>query len=949
MNFKFYLNEVDEFSLGNIDLNRQLFFDNLFKNKLRLVIPLNEGSEEIKKFIQSLEQEGVTVEFDDLVNKKVIYRKVNTRQGFKLRPEKAGAYLQKKIEKATTAASKKFFEQLLDWWQKNSNKLKGENDNGASIIISRSPIDLVRMSDHDNITSCHSPNRSFFKCAKQEARTGGAVAYVVKNSDIKDVDIQKPELFKDKQRNVEGIVPLERLRLRRLTNGEIDLLIPELRTYGIKNVGFTNAVKNWAKKAQQETIEKIDPEKSYDSFKLKGGSYFDAGYESDVLWNSFFDSSISGELPKEDEDQEEGDGDEIYDVAERQIREHSANWNHFSVHHDVYEENTLDYSAYFSFSLPKKLFTVSLSWKSFDSNEDEKAMYQNWQEVKKIISKNIDIYSINDMEIDTKHKDVYVFNVSLYDESHLDRGDNQLTRLEQFLDYIDDVDKNFDDHISKVYKALAEDGYIKTASEQLTFKNFTIEEDDDGDAIKSKTEKIGYLKEFPVFEEGFGGFSQEKSLYESEGKLYLNKLRNKFVTTNDFNKLKLLPFIERAQEVKLYVHKSMSTIKKTDERVSIGKNTYNILRVTGWVYFEFEKNLGFDMTSKTKHIQLLKNIDKNWDFYLKRIAKFFDSFIKLETKGYGWTRKEAPDFPFNDRKEFSPFKPTTKKPEYSQKTLNFKEEVLSEMPIKGFNLIGQWGPNAKRKYGYNKQDTGILENPKAVEKIHKSWYNTKYDFDFYFIRSYKASKHIEVGQVSLDWVKENLEIELKVKEDHITIIFTNNRGDEKIPMTAWAIAHRLGHAIRKENIFEDYFRKRIDQDFNEILKYVYGLDPWKRSNYQNSIFVPYYNENKYKKSLFSAVGKMKSARENKLRTSSEFIYELVAQYIVTGKIRFNDLPRQLILDRRMAWGRPNYKVKNTIDEEAYKEYNAQLHNNAATYEHYLDSVFGSLVNKIFVM
>jgi hypothetical protein len=113
--------------------------------------------------------------------------------------------------------------------------------------------------------------------------------------------------------------------------------------------------------------------------------------------------------------------------------------------------------------------------------------------------------------------------------------------------------------------------------------------------------------------------------------------------------------------------------------------------------------------------------------------------------------------------------------------------------------------------------------------------------------------------------------------------------------------------------------------------------------------VPYYNENKYKKSLFSAVGTMKSARENKLRTSSEFVYELVAQYIITGKIKFNDLPRQLILDRRMAWGRPNYKVKNAIDEEAYIEYNAQLHNNAATYEHYLDQVFGSLVNKIFVM
>lgn len=65
----------------------------------------------------------------------------------------------------------------------------------------------------------------------------------------------------------------------------------------------------------------------------------------------------------------------------------------------------------------------------------------------------------------------------------------------------------------------------------------------------------------------------------------------------------------------------------------------------------------------------------------------------------------------------------------------FRDFVLSEMPIKGFNLVGQWGPDAKRKYGYGPQDTGILENPKAVDKIHRSWSNSKSDFDFYEDRS----------------------------------------------------------------------------------------------------------------------------------------------------------------------------------------------------------------------
>jgi len=282
---------------------------------------------------------------------------------------------------------------------------------------------------------------------------------------------------------------------------------------------------------------------------------------------------------------------------------------------------------------------------------------------------------------------------------------------------------------------------------------------------------------------------------------------------------------------------------------------------------------------------------------------------------------------------------------------NFKKFLLNEMPISGFKLQGKWGPDAKRYYGYNKQDLGILENPKAVDKIHKLWNNTKYDFDFYFLRSYKASKHKEVGRVSIDWVKENLGEDINPKEDAITVIFTNNTGDEKIPMTAWAVAHRLGHAIRKENIFDEYFYKKINKDFKEILYYVYGL---KFKEYGDSGY-NYYNDTppglveKYKKALFTAVGKMKSARDNNLRNSNEFIYELVAQYIIKGKIQFNDLPRSLILDRRMAWGKPNYTQKSIVDEEAYKEYNAQMHNNAEAYEHYLDSVFGGLVNKIFVM
>lgn len=276
----------------------------------------------------------------------------------------------------------------------------------------------------------------------------------------------------------------------------------------------------------------------------------------------------------------------------------------------------------------------------------------------------------------------------------------------------------------------------------------------------------------------------------------------------------------------------------------------------------------------------------------------------------------------------------------------FRKFILSEMPISNLRLMGQWGPEAKRGYGYSRQDTGILENPKAVEKIHKSWSNSKNEFDLYFVRSFQASKHREEGEKSREWVKENVGIDIAPREDAVTVVFTNNKGAEKIPMTAWAMAHRLGHAIRMDKTFERYMREELERDFKEILLYVYGIEGkkgWSAESQDRAMM------ERYRKALFSSVGKMRSARENKLRNSDEFVHELVAQYVITGKIEFNPLPDPLVVDRRMAWGRPNNTTRRVTDRTAYVEYNEMLQSHASKYEYHMDSIFSGLEGKIFVM
>lgn len=685
LNFKNYLNEIKEKDIENVDLNRDLIFDNIFGNKLRILIPLHAGNKELNELIVYLKQdEQLKVDLNDLINKKIVYKKVATKQGLKLRPEKVGGYLQKRIEKAGWPEIKELFTRLLDWWQKNSDKLKN-NESGASIIISRSPIDILRMSDHDNMGSCHSPpggphpyqtGGSFFRCAKQEARTGGAIAYVVKNSDLKDVDIQQPEIFKDSHRKIDGITPLERLRLRRFTGKKTDLLVPELRTYGTKNIGFYNQVKDWAFISQKSELEKINPEEDFRHFDLKGGSYQDTR-PAGMLWSSFFDKKITGEKESLDEPEEETDNQDIYDAAETQIAQHSVDWTHFSVHHDVYEGDNLDYTAYCDLSIPVKLFTVKLT-----DNFTDKENYQHYRQVVDTIKNSIDIYTINDINLNVYNQN-YVFSISFYDESGLDRGDNQLTRLEHFLDYIDDVDKKFESHHKpNVYSSLIEKGYLKSISDTIEFKNFEIEEIDGEVIITSKPEKITYLKEFPVVDTkslgtGIGFPTGDRPVYEDgRDKIFLNQLRNKLISTPSFKLLKILPTFFKTKDVKLYLNKGLSSVDTTDEKISIPFNgkleVFNVSKVTGWVYFSIEIWTNLDLTQNTKIIQSLKHLDNNWDFYIAKLAKFLDALIKVETRGFGWARKEPPNFGFVKKKDF-PIKPSIMKP--SEKQLTFKDFV----------------------------------------------------------------------------------------------------------------------------------------------------------------------------------------------------------------------------------------------------------------------------------
>ena len=228
---------------------------------------------------------------------------------------------------STPSSDLNLFKYLAYWWNKKSTFYRenpedaGETNSDYSIVYTRHPIDVMRMSDFDNIESCHSPpsrgrDTSYYKCAVAEAHGHGPVTYVVRNRDLDDliskygleeasyqdlldaIEDNDEEFFRDSERGTGEITPLSRVRLKKFVNPklEISLAVPSTMTYGKRFPELYSNVSNFTKEKQEKELKKIEASrgKENDAFedeKLNlsdwerfGGSYEDAGdYPRDVI------------------------------------------------------------------------------------------------------------------------------------------------------------------------------------------------------------------------------------------------------------------------------------------------------------------------------------------------------------------------------------------------------------------------------------------------------------------------------------------------------------------------------------------------------------------------------------------------------------------------------------------------------------------------------------------
>jgi 8-oxo-dGTP pyrophosphatase MutT (NUDIX family) len=278
------LNEIDDETYDYIvDQAENLkagSMNSYFGGQQRVVIPLVASeNEEIQRFYDEivipLASKGLRVDLAD----GVAIKEVETQRGKQERRIKLGKVIGKQLP-----------EETQKWWNTVQAKFLGNPevlDNKYSIVISQNPVDVARMSDHRDITSCHSPGSDYFECALADARRAGAIAYLIDSDDVPYIEshINDAEVFADRDRGVEGVTPLARVRLRRFDyvdpdNGFIDaLLVPESRIYGRSVPGFLNSVIDWAREEQDNHPffeKKLDPRHIYH----RGGSYSDSAFSA---------------------------------------------------------------------------------------------------------------------------------------------------------------------------------------------------------------------------------------------------------------------------------------------------------------------------------------------------------------------------------------------------------------------------------------------------------------------------------------------------------------------------------------------------------------------------------------------------------------------------------------------------------------------------------------------
>jgi hypothetical protein len=458
------LNEISQQTLEDTKLETYLKrkdsdqLEAIFEGKKRIAIPfesedtgLSRTDKELINYIKILRDDGWTVDLSEPFG--YASKIVTSEYGGKTFQTKRKV----KIGPLISAISP----EAAEFWTKN-NKFYTTKENELyfakkyMIVISRAPIDILRMSDHDGWTSCHSVGGGYFKCAVQEAVDGGAIAYIVESKELEKVNLEDEEIFKDKQRGIDGVVPLSRFRIRRFISDHYsaELGVPEVRAYGQNFPGFYEKLAQYLMTAQKSVIDSVEeqsdsksgkPRIDLNNWKLYGGSYEDN--PGRTLFQDFFEDEFSfyGDPGKHASDIEY---QEMVERVQRMTNDANRRFQYSSVWASVEEYDVDDYYVDYGGTIDIDI-------------EEEVVVPQNWRILGTIAESLAAEYSeIRDEAVEIqKHTGStgFRFILNTYDSGENDYAD--------FITEVGYLERKYDEVKDTLVHILMQEGYISNEAE----------------------------------------------------------------------------------------------------------------------------------------------------------------------------------------------------------------------------------------------------------------------------------------------------------------------------------------------------------------------------------------------------------------------------------------------------------------------------------------------------
>ena len=274
-------------------------------------------------------------------------------------------------------------------------------------------------------------------------------------------------------------------------------------------------------------------------------------------------------------------------------------------------------------------------------------------------------------------------------------------------------------------------------------------------------------------------------------------------------------------------------------------------------------------------------------------------------------------------------------------------EFITEAPLADYVPLGDFtkpGP-------FRGADKRLIPHPTNKLKTARFFEQTPYNFRLFFSNipgTGRFSEHGPMGpnEIRNSFSKEVADQLIANSEDSITVLFVGNKGDSKVMLTPWMMAHRIGHAVqageRKQRgkgswyEAEEHFFKAI----NKALEIFYNKLSTNHSdtNFHSDLRREY-------AALFNAIGTQRSSRTGQIRRPYEFLYEIFAQYLGEGQITLNPLPQSQGYGRK-AWGRWIRHLIMRLDPEEVK-YTTEIL--ARDMEIKFGDVLSSIEGKILVM